>query len=176
MTVEQSSHSSPLNLIAETFSSQRQEAEKQNLLRRFRDKVSDLIWSYSPAIKVKEYSMSYSYPYLEPGTAYTPSVPFQTSEGEIFLHVEGKFEKDTTPHIRPNSTRAIKLEVCFEKDGEISSLAVEYDKDENPVEETLPSLEELRKGIEVLDYMTQQYKNSNVKRAPQGFFDPRPCH
>lgn len=158
-----------LDLISETFSSREKGKEKQNLLSQFEEKITEIIWTYSPQVKQKNYSMNYAYPYLDPGIASTPDVLFKTLTGEVLIHVEGKFIKDTTPHVHPDSVKHVELSLRFKKGGKNSSLAVKYDKNTKPIEKTLPSVEKIKKGIKILNYLIEKYKALGTKEAPTGY-------
>lgn len=170
MSAEQSEPIQPhLDSIARTFHTEQQEQERRRLLGEFAKKAEGLIWSYSPAVKQKAYSWKYAYPYLEPGTARTPNVSIQTPEGRIRTHIEGEYVEDTTPHVHPDSVKTKRLDLHFRKGKETSSLIVDYDGEGNPVEDTMPLADDLRKGLEVLDYMSDYYVESGIKQAPRGF-------
>ncbi len=168
MGKERKSKNSHLELITGTFSSRKKEEEKQSLLSQFQEKIMEIIWTYSPNVKVKDYSRNYSYSYLEPGIDLTPPVPFNTSAGKIQIHVEGVFKKDNTPNIHPDSVEPIKLGIYFNKGHKNSSLVIQYGNNTKPIERNLPSLEELKKGIEILDYLAEQYQKLGTKKAPTG--------
>lgn len=162
---------SHLNLIHETFRAQQQEIEFEHTLKTFRRKTSELIWTYCPSIYLKKYNWKNFWPHLDPGVASIPSVSFPTPTGEILIHVEGVYEEVLE---QPNDTRLSKIGVFFGKDAETSSLVVEYDEEGEPIKDTLPSVEELQKGIEVLDYMIGRYLASDIVRAPKGYSGDHP--
>src|SRR5688572_21072265 len=100
-----SQSASLIQMISEIFTLQENETKKEIGTNQFKKGSLELIWDYSPDIKVKSYNLSYSYPYLSPGTTSTPVIYFETSQYKIQLSIEVELIKDTTPHVHPDSVK-----------------------------------------------------------------------
>lgn len=148
MAVEQGLQPSPLDLIHETFRAQQVEDLLDRTSDQFTIKALSLMKGSPLTIEKGGLNGKTIWPYIEPVKTSVPHIAFQTSDGEILLRVEGEYKTDTNQGLKLK-----KIALFFEKEGESSSLTVEYDDDREPIKETLPSAIDLLKGIEVLEYM-----------------------
>lgn len=156
-------------LTEESREGERKEKE-QELTSQFAEKAERLLWDFGP-LKWKQYDFKYGYSYRDPCIDQTPEVQFAEN---ISVYLEGEWEEDPDLYVHPNSVVAKRLSLCFKKGGEITSLSMTFDSGtQNPNKDELPSIENIQKGLVVLDWLEQEYK-SHLKPNVESSFAANP--
>jgi hypothetical protein len=167
-----------LKTIAGEFDTKEKESQIQrekdrllSLVKSFIHSAMNLIWSYSPDVMINNYSIKYSYPYLDPGTTRIPSVDFVMGGNNIPVYVEAELIATKEIGVHPHTVRVKRISVVFDNGESKETVTVEQDDNHNLIHETLPTETDLMTGIRVLDYIEQQHKKLKTQRAPQGHSD-----
>lgn len=156
-----------LDTASNFLSAQESEKKRRELGKQFVDRAEKLIRDFGP-VKYRSYG-NYTFPYLEPGTSSTPPFALKTPDGEISMHVEGQFKKDSRRNIRPDSVRLQSLTLRLKGDGESDGLTIEFDNKGNPYPGLLPSSENLQRGLGLLQRIKDGYEERGFKVNSHGY-------
>lgn len=85
------------------------------------------------------------------------------------MYVEGKFEKDTTPHIHPNSVKIQRLAVLLKTSGQNSDITIFFDGEGKVDPARLPTSEDLQKGLDLMQVIENGYKEQGLKPNSHGY-------
>ncbi len=154
MTEQLSTKTSLLESASNVLLAQRQEVERIKLGQEFVYGVGELLWRFSP-VPPTGYSSTWHYTYKEPGTHRIPLVVLETPEGDVSMYVEGEFKKinvpdNANPYDLMHSVKRERLTLHLERDGVSEDLRIIFDDKDNPDPALLPSNEQLKMGLFLL--------------------------
>lgn len=90
------------DLNEEELERKKLEEQRRKLATKFVDLINEMIWKYGP-VKIRNYSISYSYSHLEPGTVTLPPIGFIINGLALSAYVEAVFDRNPTPNSHPDS-------------------------------------------------------------------------